>query len=141
MAYGKIEHDFEQVLKQREKHEKLEKAAILKMEQQIQRLVKDNEFLQKDNERLNLLVSEPKQQEFLKAGDNTNADRQHQINELNMILNDLIPKNKELIATEERQRIELEAQTTTLEEQRTHIDMLEKALSNAQERFLFVIIL
>uniref|UniRef100_A0A915DGG8 Uncharacterized protein n=1 Tax=Ditylenchus dipsaci TaxID=166011 RepID=A0A915DGG8_9BILA len=31
-------------------------------------------------------------------------------------------------------KIEIEAQNTTLEEQRTHIEMLEKALTNAQER-------
>ncbi|VDM75944.1 unnamed protein product [Strongylus vulgaris] len=42
--------------------------------------------------------------------------------------------DKELTAVKERQRLELEAQNATLEEQRTHISMLEKALSNAQER-------
>lgn len=38
------------------------------------------------------------------------------------------------MAVQERLKIECEAQTTTLEEQRTHIEMLEKALTNAQER-------
>lgn len=42
--------------------------------------------------------------------------------------------DKELAAVKDRQRLELEAQNATLEEQRTHISMLEKALSNAQER-------
>lgn len=107
------------------------------MEQQIQRLAKNNEFLQRENDRLNAMFNEPKQQEFYNLNDNISNDRQ--INELSIIVNDLIPKNKELMAIEERQRIELEAQTTTLEEQRTHIDMLEKALLNAQERYNIII--
>lgn len=35
--------------------------------------------------------------------------------------------------TKERQDIELSAQRATLEEQRTHINILDKALMNAQE--------
>lgn len=45
----------------------------------------------------------------------------------------MIP-DKELLAIKERQTLEIEAQNATLEEQRNHIEMLDKALSNAQER-------
>ena len=40
----------------------------------------------------------------------------------------------ELFACKERQKMEIEAQNQTLEEQRNHIAMLEKALANSQER-------
>lgn len=40
--------------------------------------------------------------------------------------------DKELIAAKDRQEIELAAQRATLEEQRTHIDILDTALTNAQ---------
>lgn len=37
-----------------------------------------------------------------------------------------------MVAAKERQEIELAAQRATLQEQRTHIDILEAALTNAQ---------
>jgi len=40
--------------------------------------------------------------------------------------------DKELTATKDRQEIELTAQRATLQEQRTHIDILDTALTNAQ---------
>lgn len=40
--------------------------------------------------------------------------------------------DKELNAIKERQEIELTAQRQTLNEQRTHIDILDSALTNAQ---------
>jgi hypothetical protein len=46
--------------------------------------------------------------------------------------NDTIILAKELAAAKERQEIELAAQRATLQEQRTHIDILDTALTNAQ---------
>lgn len=40
--------------------------------------------------------------------------------------------DKEHVAAKERQEIELAAQRVTLQEQRTHIDILDTALTNAQ---------
>jgi hypothetical protein len=40
--------------------------------------------------------------------------------------------DKEHVAAKERQEIELAAQRVTLHEQRTHIDILDTALTNAQ---------
>lgn len=40
--------------------------------------------------------------------------------------------DKEFAAVKERQEIELAAQRATLQEQRTHIDILDTALTNAQ---------
>ncbi|XP_050497791.1 227 kDa spindle- and centromere-associated protein-like isoform X2 [Diabrotica virgifera virgifera] len=48
------------------------------------------------------------------------------------LIKQLISQNKELSAAKERQEIELAAQRATLQEQRTHIDILDTALTNAQ---------
>lgn len=40
--------------------------------------------------------------------------------------------DKELACAKERQEIEMAAQRATLQEQRTHIDILDTALTNAQ---------
>lgn len=40
--------------------------------------------------------------------------------------------DKELACTKERHEIEIAAQRATLQEQRTHIDILDTALTNAQ---------
>lgn len=44
----------------------------------------------------------------------------------------IFSSDKELAAAKERQEIELAAQRATLQEQRTHIDILDTALTNAQ---------
>lgn len=142
IAYGKIEAEFEQVLIQREKQENLEKAALTKMEQQIHRLCQENTILQSENARIHqFLISSDEQKQHGRRGSNAagnieqeNSDAEKQVIQLNMILSEILPKNKELVSIQERLKIECEAQSTTLEEQRTHIEMLEKALANAQER-------
>ncbi|VDP14012.1 unnamed protein product [Heligmosomoides polygyrus] len=95
-AYERIEKEYENLLREKERQEGVEKSA--------------------------LQFSLP------------NAQAMEKVNQLNMLLAEIIPQNKELVTVKERQRLELEAQNATLEEQRTHISMLEKALSNAQER-------
>ncbi|XP_013138741.1 PREDICTED: uncharacterized protein LOC106103509 [Papilio polytes] len=49
-----------------------------------------------------------------------------------MLIAQLITQNKELACAKERQEIEMSAQRATLQEQRTHIDILDTALTNAQ---------
>lgn len=44
----------------------------------------------------------------------------------------LVLPDKELACAKERQEIEMAAQRATLQEQRTHIDILDTALTNAQ---------
>lgn len=48
------------------------------------------------------------------------------------LLGRILILDKELAAVKERQEIELAAQRATLQEQRTHIDILDTALTNAQ---------
>ncbi|XP_076250098.1 uncharacterized protein LOC143189963 isoform X2 [Rhynchophorus ferrugineus] len=55
-----------------------------------------------------------------------------ELNKREGIIKQLIMQNRELAAAKERQEIELAAQRATLQEQRTHIDILDTALTNAQ---------
>ena len=52
------------------------------------------------------------------------------------LINQLVGQNKELMAAKDRQDIELTAQRETIQEHRTHIDVLDSALSNAQTNVL-----
>ena len=52
------------------------------------------------------------------------------------LIQQLVSQNKELMAARERQDIELTAQRETIQEHRTHIDVLDSALSNAQTNVL-----
>ena len=52
------------------------------------------------------------------------------------LIQQLVGQNKELMAARERQDIELTAQRETIQEHRTHIDVLDSALSNAQTNVL-----
>ncbi|CAD5229026.1 unnamed protein product [Bursaphelenchus okinawaensis] len=116
MAYEKIENEFNQMVLRRDKQEKLEQTVRGKMEQTIQRVANENELLQRQVEKLNLIVAQ-----------------HHQTDPQNS-MNDLISQYKELLAIKNRQQVEMDAQNATLIEQRNHIEMLEKALKNAQER-------
>ena len=117
-AYRKIERDYEQMLGQQERREELSRSAMQKLEQQVRMLSTENEQLRAQSAKLGHI--------FMREGDGEQ--------QIHFLLNELIPKNNELLLIKERQCMELEAQSATLEEQRTHIDVLEKALSNAQER-------
>lgn len=117
-AYERIEKEYENLLREKERQEGVEKSALVQMEMHLKRVISEKEALQDRLEQFSL----------------PNAQAMEKVNQLNMLLAEIIPQNKELVTVKERQRLELEAQNATLEEQRTHISMLEKALSNAQER-------
>ena len=53
------------------------------------------------------------------------------------LIQQLVGQNKELMAARERQDIELTAQRETIQEHRTHIDVLDSALSNGFLAFAF----
>uniref|UniRef100_A0A915P1P0 Uncharacterized protein n=1 Tax=Meloidogyne floridensis TaxID=298350 RepID=A0A915P1P0_9BILA len=122
-SYRKIEKDYEQMLCQQERREELSKIAIQKLEHQLRVLDAENEQLRSQNANIGAIFGVQQ-----KTGE-VNNDQQ-----IHFLLNELIPKNNELLVIQERQRLELDAQSATLEEQRTHIEVLEKALANAQER-------
>uniref|UniRef100_A0A915Q7D9 Angiomotin C-terminal domain-containing protein n=1 Tax=Setaria digitata TaxID=48799 RepID=A0A915Q7D9_9BILA len=119
-AYETIEKEYESLTAQKERQDNLEKAARMKMEQQMARYVSENEMLRT---KLTELVRRMQAE-----------DQSEQINKLNLLLNEIIPQNKELMACKERQKMDIEALEVTLKDQRNHIQILEKALGNAQEK-------
>ncbi|VDK69243.1 unnamed protein product [Litomosoides sigmodontis] len=119
-AYETIEKEYENLTAQKERQDNLEKAARMKMEQQIARYASENEMLRtKAAELIRRIQTE---------------DQSEQINKLNLLLNEIIPQNKELMTCKERQKMDIEALEVTLKDQRNHIQILEKALGNAQEK-------
>lgn len=120
-AYKTIEKEFELATSEQERRDRLEQVAeenLVKMQKQIHLLSNENEKLRDQLGKFN---------DFFSYCNANNV-------QLDLIVNQLLPKNRELVLIQERQRIELEAQEATLEEQRTHIEVLERALSNTQER-------
>ncbi|KAK6112665.1 hypothetical protein QQG55_48545 [Brugia pahangi] len=119
-AYETIEKEYENLTAQKERQDNLEKAARMKMEQQIARYASENEMLRtKIAELIRRIQAE---------------DQSEQINKLNLLLSEIIPQNKELMTCKERQKMDIEALEVTLKDQRNHIQILEKALGNAQEK-------
>jgi angiomotin like len=116
MAYRKIERDYEQMLGQQERREELGRMAMKKLEKQLRTMATENEQLRAQ---INLVG-------FGQQSPEGGGDHHFML--------ELMPKNELLMVQMERQRLELEAQSATLEEQRRHIEVLEKALANAQER-------
>lgn len=110
IAYDNIEKEFELLLIKREKSEKVHESTIDKLEKQIDILINENNSLKKRTEEKNKI------------------EHQNDVSKMKRFIN-------ELMEIKERQCIEIDAQNATLQEQRNHIDMLEKALFNAQERY------
>ncbi|KRZ70725.1 Angiomotin [Trichinella papuae] len=110
LQYQKIYREYEEFVRRQDKREQLEQQMRSRMQLEISRL-KDAEEIE-------------------------DSELRHEITRRDMMIAQLITQNKELLATKERQTIELDAQRVTLEEQRTHIQILDKALTNAQEKVL-----
>jgi hypothetical protein len=119
-----IEKEFESVLNQREQQEQMEKQAYNKLQHHLQKLAAENDLLIQRLEGYGSHQSVPQEPH----------DTNMQVAQLTMLLNEYVAQNKELQNRQERQKVELEAHIVTLNEQRNHIDMLEKALTNAQEK-------
>ncbi|PIC15421.1 hypothetical protein B9Z55_022401 [Caenorhabditis nigoni] len=110
-SYARLEQEYEYLANERKKQENLELNVIIQQEKTIKRLTAERDDLQLRLEKAN---AEPTMV-------------------ANLMLNE-IQQRQELFACKERQKMEIEAQNQTLEEQRNHIAMLEKALANSQER-------
>ncbi|CAB0016462.1 unnamed protein product [Nesidiocoris tenuis] len=106
---GKVTRAHEELVATCDRRERLESARIMRLQQEVRRL-------QETNQRL---VA----QHIMSGGLDKRGEAW---------VAQLVTQNKELLATKERQEIELAAQRATLQEQRTHIDILDTALINAQ---------
>ncbi|MFH4975409.1 hypothetical protein AB6A40_002118 [Gnathostoma spinigerum] len=118
-AYQTIEREYENLITEKERQDSLERAARSQLERHITRYIAENDILHERIDELQRIQIEP---------------QNDQIAKLNLILNEMIPQNKELQAVKERQKRDIEALEVTLKDQRNHIQILEKALSNAQEK-------
>jgi angiomotin like len=119
-----IHRSHQELMQSSERREKLERAAR-------QRLQDDNRMLRQQYELLLSQIESPM------SGIPANATDEilmlkREIGKRDTMLAQLIAQNKELTGCRERQEIELAAQRATLQEQRTHIEILDAALTNAQ---------
>ncbi|KAL1115610.1 hypothetical protein AAG570_005900 [Ranatra chinensis] len=110
---GKVTRAHEELVATCERRERLEHARIARLQAEVRRLQEANQRLVASH-----LVSPDHSRNHL-------AKRE-------ALIAQLVTQNKELQAAKERQEIELAAQRATLQEQRTHIDILDTALINAQ---------
>ncbi|KAK9505663.1 hypothetical protein O3M35_009661 [Rhynocoris fuscipes] len=110
---GKVTRAHEELVATCERRERLEVARIARLQQEVRRLQEANQRLVTQH----LLSPDPLRNQLAKR---------------EALIAQIVTHNKELVATKERQEIELAAQRATLQEQRTHIDILDTALINAQ---------
>jgi len=126
-------HEAYQALKEHsEKRELLEKNARAKLQGEIVNLGELNRDLKERNDAIMAKMM---------SGDTSNIPGldsilRGEIMRKDALINQLVNQNKEMLSAKERQDIELTAQRETLQEQRTHIDVLDSALSNAQSNVL-----
>ncbi|XP_012271210.1 uncharacterized protein LOC105694791 [Orussus abietinus] len=118
----KVHRAHEELAASCERREKLERAARLRLQNDCRRLTELNRALREQIDLLSSRMDSPPIVESMKK----------ELTQRELLIGQLITQNKELAAAKERQEIELAAQRATLQEQRTHIDILDTALTNAQ---------
>ncbi|OWR47548.1 putative angiomotin [Danaus plexippus plexippus] len=120
----KVRTAHEELVGSCERRERLERAARVRLQADCRRLHEINRALKHQTE----LLSSGGRAE---GGASVEALRK-ELQGREMLIAQLITQNKELACAKERQEIEMSAQRATLQEQRTHIDILDTALTNAQ---------
>lgn len=119
---AKVHRAHEELAASSERREKLERAARLRLQNDCRRLTELNRALRDQIDLLSARTDSPPIVESMRK----------ELTQRELLIGQLITQNKELAAAKERQEIELAAQRATLQEQRTHIDILDTALTNAQ---------
>lgn len=119
---AKVHRAHEELAASCERREKLERAARLRLQNDCRRLTELNRALRDQLDLLSARTDNPPIVETIRK----------ELTQRELLIGQLITQNKELTAAKERQEIELAAQRATLQEQRTHIDILDTALTNAQ---------
>ncbi|CAK9799491.1 AMOT [Anthophora quadrimaculata] len=119
---AKVHRAHEELAASSERREKLERAARLRLQNDCRRLTDLNRALRHELDLLPARTGSPPIVESMRK----------ELTQRELLIGQLITQNKELAAAKERQEIELAAQRATLQEQRTHIDILDTALTNAQ---------
>ncbi|KAL6424073.1 hypothetical protein ACFW04_009756 [Cataglyphis niger] len=119
---AKVHRAHEELAASCERREKLERAARMRLQNDCRRLTELNRALRDQIDLLSTRTDSPPIVETMRK----------ELTQRELLIGQLITQNKELTAAKERQEIELAAQRATLQEQRTHIDILDTALTNAQ---------
>ncbi|CAM1312149.1 AMOTL1 (predicted) [Pycnogonum litorale] len=122
----KVHSAHEELVRSSEKREKLERAVRMRLELEIKRLQENNKRLKDQVDIALTRFTKDQASEF------SDVNLKKELNKRDVLISQLITQNKELVSTKERQEVELSAQRATLQEQRTHIDILDNALTNAQ---------
>ena len=128
----KIHEAYSALKEHSEKRELLEKSARSKLQQEVFNMTEMNKELK---ERHDSIMGQ------MMSTDSNNIPGldtilRGEIMRKDALIQQLVGQNKELMAARERQDIELTAQRETIQEHRTHIDVLDSALSNAQTNVL-----
>ncbi|CAG9854916.1 unnamed protein product [Phyllotreta striolata] len=124
----KVHKGHEELVQSCERRERLERAARTRLQSDCLRYQEVNRALREQVEMLSSqMLSHSPVPDY---GVPENLRRE--LAKREGLIKQLISQNKELSAAKERQEIELAAQRATLQEQRTHIDILDTALTNAQ---------
>ncbi|XP_011874418.1 PREDICTED: uncharacterized protein LOC105565657 isoform X2 [Vollenhovia emeryi] len=119
---AKVHRVHEELAASCERREKLERAARMRLQNECRRLTELNRAYRDQIDLLSARTDSPSVVETVRK----------ELTQRELLIGQLITQNKELTAAKERQEIELAAQRATLQEQRTHIDILDTALTNAQ---------
>ncbi|XP_030749777.1 angiomotin-like protein 1 isoform X2 [Sitophilus oryzae] len=124
----KVHKAHEELVQSCERRERLERAARSRLQADCRRYQDFNRALR---EQVDLLSTQVLSRSPVPDSSGSESLRR-ELSKREGIIKQLIMQNKELAAAKERQEIELAAQRATLQEQRTHIDILDTALTNAQ---------
>ncbi|KRT80802.1 hypothetical protein AMK59_5736 [Oryctes borbonicus] len=124
----KVHRAHEELVQTCDRRERLEKAARVRLQNENRRLQDQNRGLR---EQVDFFHSQALSRSPTNEGSSM-INLRNELGKREVLISQLITQNKELVAAKERQEIELAAQRATLQEQRTHIDILEAALTNAQ---------
>ncbi|KAJ4433457.1 hypothetical protein ANN_15760, partial [Periplaneta americana] len=129
---GKVHRAHEELVQSSERRERLERAARARLQGDVRRLQDLNRSLREQLELLSTQLLTGRTQNQSDLPDMAAENLRKELGKREIFIAQLITQNKELGAAKERQEIELAAQRATLQEQRTHIDILDTALTNAQ---------
>ena len=130
----KVQSAYQNLLRHSEKREQLEKAARMKLQTVIINLTEVNKEVTERHEEVmrQLMTGDPKNQNI----PGLDGILRGEIMRKDALIGQLMQQNKMLMTAKERQEVELAAQIETLEEQRSHIQILDTALSNAQQQLI-----
>lgn len=131
-----VQSAHQSLVRSSERKESLEQSARIRLEAEWRRAQELNTALRNQVELLTsqLALRSASVASLGSATESTSAaDWQNQIARRDALIAQLVSQNKELMTNKERQDIELCAQKATLQQQRSHIEILESALGRAQQ--------